>query len=133
MNYTKGESFHLGLLVVTCGYGGFDRFFGSIFVLQKPSIYQIKGNFTGISGSPLDLRQLLWLLQYIELKTNRHFLTVLSYLAYLQKVGSEFSRFFVSNFDLRGPTIYQNKGNVKGISGSPLDLRQLLWLLRYID
>ena len=50
-----GESFHLWLLMVTCGYGVFDRFFGSIFILQKSIIYQIEGNFTAISGSPLDL------------------------------------------------------------------------------
>ena len=40
---------------------------------------------------------------------------------------------FVTNFDPQGPTIHQNKGNFKRVSGSPLDLVQLLWLLGYID
>ena len=40
---------------------------------------------------------------------------------------------FVTNFDPQGPTIHQNKGNFKRVSGSPLDLVQLLWLLSYID
>ena len=30
----------------------------------------------------------------------------------------EFSLFFASNFDPQGPTIYEIKGNFKGISGS---------------
>ena len=68
-----GESFYLSLLRVTHGYGKYSQFCASNFNLQGLTIYQINVNFTGISRSPLDFRQLLWLQRYIDSKPKlRH-------------------------------------------------------------